>query len=82
MSFVLLRIPKNTEFAFHAKIYQPTWEAWHQKYGHVSYSSLQHLLKNNMVDNFNVDTSSDKPDCMACTEAKLMVTTHPIRLLE
>ena len=29
MSFVLSRIPENAEFAFHAKIYQPTWEAWH-----------------------------------------------------
>ena len=76
MSFILSRVPENAEFAFHAKIYQPTWEAWHRKYGHVSYSGLQHLLDNNMVDNFNVDTSSDKPDCMACTEAKLTVTPY------
>ena len=25
-----------------------------------------------MVDSFDIDTSTDKPDCVACTEAKLM----------
>ena len=71
MSFVLSHIPENTEFVFHTWTYQLSWETWHQRYAHVSYSGLQHLLDNNMVDDLIIDTSTDKPNCVACTEAKL-----------
>lgn len=47
------------------------WEIWHQCYGHVAYGGLQKLVDNNMVLGLTVDTQSLKPDCMACTEAKM-----------
>jgi len=47
------------------------WEVWHRRFGHVGYSGLQNLLRLNIVDGFTVDASSLKPDCVACTEAKL-----------
>ena len=71
MSFVISRVPADANFAFHAQIYQPSWETWHRRYAHVSYSGLKHLLDNEMVDGLDVDTSMDKPDCVACTKAKL-----------
>jgi transposase InsO family protein len=72
MAFTISREPADAEYAFHAQAFQPSWEVWHRKYAHVSYSGLQHLLDNKMVDGFDVDTSTDKPDCVACTEAKLI----------
>ena len=36
----------------------------------MSYLGLQHLLDNNMVDSLDVNVSTDKLDCVACTEAK------------
>jgi GAG-pre-integrase domain len=51
-----------------------SWETWHRRYGHVSYSGLQKLLNNNLVDGFTVDIRTPKPDCVACTEAKLSET--------
>jgi hypothetical protein len=54
-----------------------SWETWHRRFGHISYSGLQKLLDNNMVDGFNVDIRSPKPDCVACTEAKQHVEPFP-----
>jgi hypothetical protein len=53
------------------------WETWHRRFGHVAYSGLQKLLDYNMVDGFNVDTRTIKPDCVACTEAKQHVEPFP-----
>jgi hypothetical protein len=39
-------------------------------FGHISYHGLQLLLANQMVDSFNIDINSPKPDCIACMEAK------------
>ena len=50
-----------------------SWETWHRRYGHVSYSGLQKLLDKKLVEGFTVDTQSPKPDCAACTEAKQSV---------
>jgi hypothetical protein len=47
-----------------------SWETWHKRFGHVSYSGLKHLWEKNLVDSFNIDTHSPKPDCVMCTEAK------------
>ena len=49
------------------------WETWHKRYGHIGYSGLQHLLDQNLVEGFNVNVNSPKPDCIACTEAKQTV---------
>ena len=46
------------------------WETWHRRFGHVSYSELQKLFDKNIVEGFNVDNKSPKPDCEACIQAK------------
>jgi GAG-pre-integrase domain/Integrase core domain len=53
-------------------IHEPaqSWEIWHKRYGHVSYSGLQKLLDHNLVEGFNVNSQSSKPDCIACTKSK------------
>src|SRR5258707_6418294 len=76
MSFVLSHTPADMDFAFHTRSYAPSWEAWHKRFGHVSYTGLLILLVKCLVDGFEVDTSSPKPDCVACTEAKLTVTPY------
>ena len=50
-----------------------TWETWHKRFGHIRYSGLQYLQAKNLVDGFNVDINTPKPDCIACTEAKQSV---------
>jgi hypothetical protein len=47
-----------------------SWETWHNRFGHISYSGLQKLLDLKLVDGFTVDTRTPKTDCVACTEAK------------
>ena len=54
-----------------------SWETWHRRFGHISYSGLEHLLTKGLVDGFNVDETSLKPDCQACTEAKQSVLPFP-----
>jgi hypothetical protein len=39
----------------------------------VVYTGLQRLHDQNLVDSFNVDTSTPKPDCVAYTEGKLAI---------
>jgi len=50
-----------------------SWETWHKHFGHISYSGLQKLLNLKLVNRFNVDTQTPKPDCIPCTEAKQTV---------
>ncbi len=76
MSFVLSRSPVNSDFAFHARGFAPSWEVWHLCFGHISYSVLLCLFKRRLVDGFEVDLSSPKPDCVACMEAKLTVKPY------
>ena len=47
-----------------------TWETWHRRFGHVSYTGLGKLHSQNLVDGFILDVGSPKPDCSACTAAK------------
>ena len=76
MSFVLAHAPHDTDFAFHIVTRLPSWADWHRCFGHVSYSGLQHLHDKLLVDGFVVDLSTEKPDCVACTEAKMTVTPY------
>ena len=55
-----------------------SWETWHKRFGHISYSGLQNMMSKNLVEGFNVDLNSQKPDCITCTEA---VTTLFLLLL-
>ena len=63
--------------AFNSQGTIPSWETWHKHYGHVGYSGLQKILDGNMVEGFTVDDQTDKPDCVACTEAKQHVESFP-----
>ena len=63
--------PTQSEFTFVTSTSVPTWETWHRRYGHVSYSRLWKLLDLGLVDRFEINVHSPKPDCMPCTEAKL-----------
>jgi len=47
-----------------------TWESWHRRFRHVSYSSLTKLHTQNLVEGFTIDMDSPKPDCPACIAAK------------
>ena len=50
-----------------------SWETWHKLFGHINYLGLQKLLDLKLVNRFNIDTWTPKPDCIACTEAKQTV---------
>jgi hypothetical protein len=52
------------------------WETWHRRFGHVSYKGLQKIQSDNLVNGFTVDTKSETPDCIACTEAKQSVKPY------
>jgi transposase InsO family protein len=54
-----------------------SWETWHKRFGHVGYSGLQRMMQGRLVDGFNVDERTPKPDCKACTESKQFVTPFP-----
>ena len=54
-----------------------TWEEWHRRFGHVSYSELQKLLDGNMVKGLHIDLNSAQPDCPICVEAKQHVKPFP-----
>ena len=54
-----------------------SWTMWHLRYGHIGYSGLQKLVDKKLVDSLEVDETSPKPDCEACTEAKMHVSTFP-----
>jgi IS30 family transposase len=43
----------------------------------VGYTGLQRLLDTQLVEGFNVDSKSPKPDCIACTKAKQHVEPFP-----
>jgi GAG-pre-integrase domain len=54
-----------------------SWEMWHRQFGHVEYSGLQKLLDKKLVDGFNVNEWTIKPDCVPCTEAKQHIEPSP-----
>ena len=51
----------------------PSWETWHKRYSHISYTGLQKMYQLGLVDGFDVNTCTPKPDCVACTEGKLTI---------
>ena len=61
------------KISFIGKPTNHTWEEWHRRFRHISYSGLQKLLNGNMVEGMNVDLTSPQPDCPTCVEAKLHV---------
>ena len=39
---------QNQSFVIHEPV--QSWETWHKRFGHISYSGLQHILDNNLVE--------------------------------
>jgi len=76
MSFVLAHTLHDTDFAFHVVTRLPSWANWHRCFGHVSYSGLQRLYDKLLVDGFVVNLSTKKPNCIACTKAKMTVMPY------
>ena len=61
---------KSTEHLFNITEPTQSWETWHKRFGHISYTGLQKLLDNSMVDGLTVNLNTPKLDCEACTQAK------------
>jgi len=53
------------------------WDVWHRQFGHIGYHGLQWMLDANLVNGFNIDQDSPKPDCQSCTECKLAKKPFP-----
>src|SRR6202453_3692744 len=70
-------VPKMSHAFNAASTELQRWEVWHRRYGHIGYGGLQKLLNDNLVDGLNVDKKTPKPDCVACTEAKM--TREPFK---
>ena len=68
-----MRVVNTTPQCFVTNEPVQSWETWHKQFGHIGYNGLQHMLDINLVEGFNVDTCTSKPDCVACMEAKQSV---------
>jgi len=70
--------PRTTysDCAFNATSSSQTWETWHRRFGHVRYSGIKKLLDHQLMDGLKININSPKPDCIACTEAKLSETPY------
>jgi len=66
----------HSDCMFNAASPSRTWKTWHQRFGHIGYSGIKKLLNNQLVNGLKIDTNSPKPDCVACTEAKLSETPY------
>jgi len=66
----------HSDCTFNAASPSQTWETWHRRFGHVGYSGIKKLLDNQLVNSLEIDTNLLKPDCVACTEAKLSETPY------
>ena len=76
MNVAIKLIPQKSEVMYASTENLQSWETWHRRFGHVSYTGLQKLLEENLVDGFNIDVHMLKPDCVVCTEAKLAVEPY------
>src|SRR6185369_16075497 len=55
-----------------------SWADWHRLAGPLGCSGMEAMHRENLVDGFKIDESSQKhPDCRACTEAKQAVLPFP-----
>jgi hypothetical protein len=60
---------KTKEHAFATKE-TPSWETWHQRFRHIGYIGLQKMYECGLIDGFNIDVQTPKPDCVTCTKGK------------
>ena len=56
---------------------QSSWDTWHWHFGHISYGGLKMLQDKKLVSGFFPDRTFLKPDCIACTQAKLTHKPFP-----
>ena len=73
----LLKKYKETPQTFIGCELAHSWEEWHRRFGRVGYSGLQKLIDKKLIEGLNIDERTPKPDCVACTEAKLHVKPFP-----
>ena len=64
------------EYANVAKVGR-SWNDWHRRYGHVSISNLEIIARKQLVDGFDVDTTTAATSCDACIQAKQTVKLFP-----
>ena len=76
MSVAVKSIPQKFEVMYTSNENLQSWETWHTRFGHVSDTRLQKLLEENLVDGFNINVHTPKPDCIVCMEAKLAVEPY------
>ena len=76
--FAFRHAPRTTcnDYTFSVANPSQSWETWHRRFRHVRYSSIKKLLNNQLIDGLQIDMYSLKPDCVACTEAKLSETPY------
>ena len=63
----------DKQYTFSCNESKQSWETWHRRFGHVSYTGLKKLLDERLLDGFTVDANTPTPDCISCTEAKQSV---------
>ena len=54
-----------------------SWNDWHRRYGHISFSRLEIIARKKLVDGFDVDTTTASTSCDACIQAKQTVRPFP-----
>lgn len=55
-----------------------SWDQWHRRCGHISMTSLQRLITENMVDGLDVNQSSiPSKTCESCIQAKFSCRAFP-----
>ncbi|GBE86810.1 hypothetical protein SCP_1000520 [Sparassis crispa] len=55
-----------------------SWESWHRRYGHLGFTGLEKLYKENLVEGLTVDENSmPLTQCEACIQAKQAHCAYP-----
>ena len=54
-----------------------SWNDWHWHFGHVGISSLEPIAHKNLVDGFDVDTTTQPTACDACIQSKQTMSPFP-----
>jgi len=47
-----------------------TWQEWHERWGHISHTTLKRIKDKNLVEGFDVYGNFDNFECEACAAAK------------
>jgi len=74
LRFTIKRLMQNkTSDHIFATQETPSWETWHKRFSHIGYTGIQKMYELGLVDGFDVDVRTPKPDCITCTEGKLTI---------